>query len=314
MHRHKVGFPRMGKYTKAFAQLVKELGMEPVIPSEITQDTIKLGVRHSSDMVCFPFKSTLGILIQSLDMGADILICPGINPNEKMQETCRFGFYYHIQSDILKRLGYKFEMVYLQGGILSIIRTLSQVSGVSLLKAGRVVYRFYKRIKKIEEQEFYYEPKDVNIGLVGEVYTLWENDINYNIIHKLRKMEIGVHVSITFTQYLAHRYKVKHHKAYLKALKKYIPKRVGAHGTETLYYTKQYAEQGFDGVIHLLPLSCMPETLVEMVMNHISEDYGIPIYRFPFDENRFEVGFDTRLETFCKLLRRKKHGTIMAGN
>jgi predicted nucleotide-binding protein (sugar kinase/HSP70/actin superfamily) len=45
---------------------------------------------------------------------------------------------------------------------------------------------------------------------------------------------------------------------------------------------------------------------VEVPMNMIGEDYNIPIYRFPIDENMFEAGFDTRLETFIKLLKRKK--------
>jgi predicted nucleotide-binding protein (sugar kinase/HSP70/actin superfamily) len=50
----------------------------------------------------------------------------------------------------------------------------------------------------------------------------------------------------------------------------------------------------------------MPETTIEMLMNRVGQKYKIPIYRFPIDENRFEAGFDTRIETFISVLRRKK--------
>ena len=123
----KATFPRMGYYTEIFEFLATELGFEPLIPPKTTQETIKLGVRHSSDMVCFPFKSTLGNLIQGLENGADVLILTMPNPNHRLLETCRFCFYYPIQDEILKRLGYKFETVYLPMAGFQLIRSLTKI-------------------------------------------------------------------------------------------------------------------------------------------------------------------------------------------
>lgn len=304
----KATFPGMGHYTEVFKYLAEELGFEVIMP-KTTQETIKLGVRQSSDMVCFPFKSTLGNLIQGLEDGAEVIIVLGMKKGEETRAICRFGFYYYIQEQILRRLGYTFEMIYLDDGIINILKSLKNTSShISYYKLFKILFKTRKKIKEVEEREFKFERKDINIGLVGEIYTLLEHNVNYDIINKLKKMGVGVHLSLDLSWFLKHKlHMTKQDKGITKELKKYFPKRIGGHGYESLYNTIWYAKNNFDGVIHLLPLSCMPETLVEMPMNMIGEDYNIPIYRFPIDENRYEVGFDTRLETFIKLLRRKKN-------
>ncbi len=309
----------MGKYTEALEFFASELGFEPIVPPKTTQETIKLGVRHSSDMVCFPFKSTLGNLIQGLERGAEVIIATGVNPSDKLRETCRFAFYYHIQEQILRRMGYDFEMaymnVYLNGGGRKILNILKKTNPkLTYFDIAKAVKRSFDKVKEIEEREYKFEKKEINVGLVGEVYTLWEEAINYNIIDKLRKMGVGVHLSVKLSWFLKEQIgRADKKKELHEEVKKYFPKKTGGHGFETLCNSIWYAKNNFDGIIHLLPLSCMPETLVEMPLNFISEDYKIPVYRFSIDENRFEAGFDTRLETFIKLLKRNKNG-LLAGN
>ena len=298
----------MGHYTEVFEMLARGMGLEPITPPETTQETIKLGVRHSSDMMCFPFKVTLGNLIQGLEAGADTLILTSVNPDPKKRETCRFSFYYHVQDQILRRLGYEFEAIYLDKASWNLVKTFKVLNpDIGTFKILKLIKRLWDKIKEIEDREYSFERKDINIGIVGEIYTLWEQSVNYYIVAKLRKMGVGVDLSITFSLWIKYQLsKDKHYELYLKDISGYLPKPIGGHGTESLYFVTQYAKRGFDGVIHLLPLSCMPETLVEMPMNFISEDYRIPVYRFPIDENKFEAGFDTRLETFIKLLKRNK--------
>lgn len=297
----------MGAYTEIFEYLVTQLGQEPITPPKITQETIKLGVRHSSDMVCFPFKCTLGNLIQGLEAGADSIMAIGTRENKK-PAPCRFSYYYHVQEQILRNLGYEFDIFYLRAPAWKALKVLKQMNPkLSYISIPKIIKNTYKKIIEIEKKEFTFEKKDINIGLVGEFYTLVEYNINYDIIRKLKNMDVGVDLSINLSWYLKHQLHIANTKKHLhKEVKKYFPKRIGGHAYESLYNTIDYAHKGFDGVIHLLPLSCMPETLMEMVMNFVSKDYDIPIYRFPIDENMFEIGFNTRLETFIKLLRRNK--------
>ena len=71
---------------------------------EITPEVIRLGIKYSPNMICYPFKVTLGIFIDGINKGATDLI---------MYNTCgrcRFRQYYKIQELIMKDLGYKFTM------------------------------------------------------------------------------------------------------------------------------------------------------------------------------------------------------------
>lgn len=256
----KVTFPIMGPYTECFQYLVNRMGYEPVTPPKTNAETIKLGVRHSSNMVCFPFKSTLGNLIQGLDSGADTILAIGCSM-KKTPEPCRFGYYYHIQEQILRRLGYKFDMFYLRGPGLNIINSLKRFNPkISRLQIVGIIRDMWKQIKEIEAREYTYEERDINIGIVGEAYCMWENYVNYDIVKKLRKMDVGVHMSITLSWFLKHEIGIADTKKYLEPeVTKYFPKRIGGHGYESIYNTIHYAKQGFDGVIHLLPLSCFVE-------------------------------------------------------
>jgi len=302
----KVTFPLLGLYTPAIKSLINELGCEVIVPPKITQETINLGVRHSSDMICFPFKVTLSSLIKALDAGADTIVVSGVT-NKSYPEPCRFLYYYHIQEQILRRLGYEFEMHYISFD-KSFLKSIKNINpNNSYLKIIRLLNKFYKRIKQIDNEHHKFEKKKINIGVVGEFYALLEPDMNYDIINKLKAMDVGVDLSLPLSWWLKYKLHLSDKKKHLiHETKKYFPKRTMGHGWESLINTIDYAKKGFDGVIHLMPLSCSPESLVEMSLNQISEDYNIPIYRFPLDENKFEVGFDTRLETFIKILKRNK--------
>jgi len=181
--KKKITFPAMGHYTEAFTFLVKELGFDPIVPEPITQETIKLGVRHSSDMVCFPFKATLGSLIQGLEKGADTILVVGVVEDDK-PASCRFTYYYHIQEQILKKLGYKFDMYFLRGGKmgLGIFEDVKKINhSFGYLKTLRLLKNFYYYVKQIDEKYYSFKKKDINVGLIGEVYTLWEHGVNYDI-------------------------------------------------------------------------------------------------------------------------------------
>ena len=68
-----------------------------------TKRTIELGSRHSSDMVCAPFKHILGDYIEALELGADVLV--------QFAGPCRLGYYGELQQSILRDLGYEFDML-----------------------------------------------------------------------------------------------------------------------------------------------------------------------------------------------------------
>lgn len=100
----KITFPHMGFYYIPITYLLKNTTKkEIIIPPKITKKTIEIGSKHSPDYVCMPFKYNLGNFIESLDLGANIILQAG--------GGCRYGYYAELQEQILKDLGYEFTLI-----------------------------------------------------------------------------------------------------------------------------------------------------------------------------------------------------------
>ena len=297
-----VTIPRMGFYTDIFEDLFRELDINVLKTKQINQDIIKKGVKYSSDMMCFPFKVVLGCLIDGLERGANTTVMWG-----EQNTLCRIGQYYNIAGQILKDLGYDFEMINMPPTPKGVVGSLCKLSGKNPITVIKKIPKYYKIILREEKRRYPFdENADLKIGVTGEIYTLLDPYINYNVIQKLQNLGVAVDISTKLSHFLTHDFNLIERNKERKELKPYIWGDVGGHGRYSLYSSIQYAKRDFDGIIHLLPLSCMPETTIEMLMNRVGQQFKIPIYRFPIDENRFEAGFDTRIETFISVLRRRK--------
>ncbi|MEJ2248282.1 MAG: acyl-CoA dehydratase activase-related protein [Candidatus Lokiarchaeota archaeon] len=140
----KVTFPRMGNSWPAFKTLIETLGVEVVLPDITSRQSVKFGVKHSPEFVCFPFKPTLGDLRNALDKGADtIVMAIDCGP-------CRFGFYASVQERILRDVGYdNFRLIPLdQADLLEFkwVKTLFEVSP----KPQKEYLEHMKEIKEIQ--------------------------------------------------------------------------------------------------------------------------------------------------------------------
>ncbi|MDO9580137.1 MAG: hypothetical protein Q7J06_06160 [Bacteroidales bacterium] len=293
----KLGIPRLGIYSNVLRSFLEELGIEVIMPAKITRDMIKLGVANSADMVCYPFKTTLGQEIWALENGATDLL------SFNSCGLCRLKHYHQIQEHILRNLGYQFTMNVITKHNFK--KDIKRLLNISFLEAHRLFKKVYPQLQELEEATYRFLPeRDLKIGIVGEVYSCWERDTNFDIVRKLQRRGVNVNMSITVTDYL--RQNTHRGKDEEKEARELLTQELGGHGFESICNTIYYGKNGFDGVIHLLPLSCMPESTVEPLVDFIAEKYRIPLYRFPLDEATFEVGFNTRLDTFISMLRRRK--------
>lgn len=293
----KLGIARFGIYSNLLRSFLEGLGVEVIMPTKITREMIKFGVANSSDMMCFPYKVTLGQEIWALENGAtDLLMFNSCG-------LCRLKHYHQIQELTLKGLGYHFNMNIITKKNFN--KEIKRLFGISFLKAYGLFKEQYSKIKEIEASAYRFSPtRSLKIGIVGEVYTCWEPDINFDIVKKLQRRGANVDMSITVTDYL--KQNIHKGKEEEREARKLLSQELGGHGFESICNTIWYGKNGFDGVIHLMPLSCMPESTVEPLVDHVAEKYGIPLYRFPIDEASFETGVNTRIETFVSMLRRRK--------
>ncbi len=297
----KVGFPRFGKYTNIIKDFLEDLGIEVVLPPPISKNTIKLGVECSQEMICYPYKTSLGSNRECLEKGANCLIM------YETVGTCRFRHYAHLQEKTLKELGYDFEMYYTSWKHpLKIIKFAKELNPkINIFKIIKAGIKTYKKIKELEMKELEKNKGDINIGLVGEIYTILEDDINMNIEEKLQKLNVNVDKSVTLLSFLKHRLTPFHKTKVKREAKKLLKFKIGGHGFESVYNTMDYCKRNFDGIIHLTPLTCMPETTVSKLLDIICKKNNMPIMHLSFDDNKSEGLFKTRIEAFVETIRRK---------
>lgn len=294
-------FPRIGKYTDVFTRFLENLGINVLPPPPITERTVKLGVRHSADMMCYPFKITLGNFIEAAEQGATSLIM------YDSRGKCRLRHYWILHDLILRNLGYEVKIYPLcLKNIFKLIKRFNPE--LSYLAIYRKLRQGWKRLKEVEGPAHFPIGEGVNIGIVGEIYTCLEPEVNFNVEKKLQKLGVNVYNTVRLSDFIkaSTRMDLSEKRFYKKKAKKYLNGPLGGHGFENLYNALYLCNKGIDGIIHLLPLSCMPETTIEPILNKICADHNVPLLRLFIDESNSEINFDTRIETFTELIKRRK--------
>lgn len=308
-----ITFPWLGKYTEMIKQSFENLGLKILLPPKTNEKTIKLGVKNSAEMFCYPLKITIGNFIEALELGANVLLMID------SRGTCRLRHYYKVQDHTLRRLGYDFEMCKITK--YNVLNILKKLSGKSRIRIFLEIYKFYKRIKKYDSKKVRWSEEKPNIGIIGEAYTCMDETINYGIENKIEKFGANPYNTVTLYEFLREGilkrvpFMRDLKKKYKKEAKKYLNGKLGGHGYENLYNLLWLIDKKVEGIIHLMPLTCGPEVVVEEFINGICRENNIPLLRIPVDENNSEANLETRLETFIELIKmRRKNEKSLVGN
>jgi len=155
----------------------------------------------------------------------------------------------------------------------------------------------------------------VKIAIVGEIYTILEPFVNLDMERHLGRMGAEVNRAIYLSEWINdHIFRgilpLKSNKRLRKLARPYLNHFVGGHGWETVGGTVDYARRGFDGVIQLAPLTCMPEIVAQTILPQVSKEQEIPVMTLYVDEQTGEAGLMTRLEAFVDLIYRRKYAEI----
>lgn len=122
----KVTFYQLGHGQVAFEDYFKRLGCEVMLLPPITNKTIALGVKHSPDSACFPFKVFAGCFIEAAEKGADVISMYHM----RSIYNCRGCDYWTGIMKILKRLGYKVKYIPILGtDTADILKNMSELAG-----------------------------------------------------------------------------------------------------------------------------------------------------------------------------------------
>jgi len=214
-----------------------------------------------------------------------------------------------------------------------------------IFKAFRRGFRAVEEYDKTHVLPYQADPSHGGpcVGVCGEIFTLLDPDANLGVLEQLRKAGAQVHVALPLSAFLySHLWAawplrdrlsrmVRHlfifperALVYLRGLKRsdvdnnllrrarreaerYLPHYdVGGHGKESIIWSIYYALAGFDGVVHVAPFPCAPESTVSAFLDQVSQDYGIPLIHLTFDAHFAEANLQTRVEALVNILRLRR--------
>lgn len=135
----RIGVPHLGNLYLAIKAMVDQLGGELIVPPVSNQRTLSLGVKHSPEGLCLPFKLILGNLIEAAERGADTLLMAG------GFGICRLGYYAKIQEQVLHDLGYNVELIQVgvsEKKLLGFLQLLKRLSNGASWPAIILAFRF----------------------------------------------------------------------------------------------------------------------------------------------------------------------------
>jgi len=161
-------------------------------------------------------------------------------------------------------------------------------------------------IRKVREEE------RIRVGIVGEIYVIMERCANNSIEEKLNNLGVEVETVQDISSWVKHNLiprrfnKEKSWQVIEKAKREYTPLNVGGHDLENMGWMIDFAERGFDGIVHCMPFGCLPELVTRSIIPQISKDKNIPILSLSFDEQISSANVQTRLEAFIDLAKNKK--------
>lgn len=165
------------------------------------------------------------------------------------------------------------------------------------------------------------ETNPLRIVLVGEIWVLLEPFVNLEIekflglhsdVRVLAEREISVshwlQGNLFHTPAARARARAVH-----AAAAPYLSEQVGGHGIQSVGLSVLAAREGVDGVIHLMPFTCMPEIVAQSILSQVTEKLDIPILSLIISDQTGEAGFQTRLDAFLDLLLERRYEKTQGG-
>jgi len=137
---------------------------------------------------------------------------------------------------------------------------------------------------------------DLTIAIVGHAYLLYDEHINYELIHRLE--QYGVRV-LTPEMLTKHEQDAAVTRLVGQAYWTYEADVVGAGG--------HYLLNKIDGVIGVMAFGCGPDSLMmEMLRHEAGNQQSTPFMCITIEEHTSETGVITRLEAFLDMIQHRK--------
>lgn len=153
----------------------------------------------------------------------------------------------------------------------------------------------------------------LNVNTTGEIYVVLDKFSNMDMDKELGKLGVHVHRQINVSSWLDNtmypsilRFTETHSEKVHRYASDFIKRDIGGDALESIGDTAIAGDSNADGIIHVLPFTCMPEIVAQNILPNVRNKRDIPVLSLIMDENTGRAGFVTRLEAFVDLIKRRK--------
>ena len=175
-------------------------------------------------------------------------------------------------------------------------------------------YANLKVVKKEFMQKLQSIPLDPDVdplivGIMGEFYVVLEPFSNLDVEIELGKLGAEVRRKLFVSEWtkfslFLNPFGISENEKLYRAAMPYLARDVSGEGRESVG-EKVLHSKDYDGLVHLLPFTCMPEIIAQNIMPSTKED--LPVLSIICDEQMGKAGLQTRLEAFVDLLRYRRN-------
>ncbi|MDD2585402.1 MAG: acyl-CoA dehydratase activase-related protein [Syntrophomonadaceae bacterium] len=304
-------------YYPLWKTFFNSLGAEVVTSPATNRLIVDAGIQKAVDETCLPIKVYFGHVFQLCQQNLDYIFIPRLVSIEAKSYICP------------KFMGVPDMIKATIPGlppVIDIVIDLSKTDKLlkkDIFQLGRLFTRDNKAIRNAYKkglQEYYFcralagqgytmseaiqvwegtsqditGEYDLNLGLLGHGYSLYDENISMNIVNKVRAMGCRVHLPETCDR------------KSIEAEAATIPKRVFWTLGRKMVGSALHMDKrkDIDGMIYVACFGCGPDSLIgEIIERKIKNK---PFMLITIDEHTGEGGLVTRLEAFCDMLRRRR--------
>ncbi len=320
----RVGIPRAllyYRYYPMWQSFFAELGAEVVVSPSTTQAMLAGGSARVVADTCLPVKVFLGHVLSLVD-NCDLVFIPAIRSLRRKVYNCAkfLGLpdmtravipeappILDVDIDINQGQDKLYQSIYKLGRHFTRnplkIRQASRAAWQTYLNYRELMCR--QKLTPVEaigrmsgDKTDSSQPtmKPATIALLGHPYLLYDDYMNYRLIHRLEQAGNSVLTAEMLTD-----------GELASAVNRLAGRTYWTYEEEIVGAGGHYLQSGVDGIIGIMSFGCGPDSLMmEMVRRQAVQLKTVPFMSLTLEEHTAEAGVITRLEAFVDLISRKK--------
>lgn len=166
----------------------------------------------------------------------------------------------------------------------------------------------------LEKARMDFNRQPLHLLVTGEIFSMIEPFANHHLEELLMDMGVSFEKRVTLGWWInrtvINPFQLK---TLYTRINHYLPYAIGGYAKETVEEGIQCSRKGYDGLIQVFPVGCMPEIVAKAVFSKMMKEQKLSVLTVIYDEMDGEAGYITRIEAFVDMLERRKRAGISKG-